>query len=503
MKEKHKLLHGGLFDRRIMDSRVRSRTMTKKELILGHLIGPLGLIFVVNTVAALVEKFFTQQTGAMYGAGNIEMIRYMGGVYEIVMTAAKILGMLTGLLNGWLMQRTDCRQGRTRPWHLIFGFVSIIVGAAIFLFTGGALGDGYWYYFFFLLICYHTVGSCYFIVFRDNICSLTTRDPAEKARVKFIRQMSWTLISGIVIGMVINMVVLPMWLEHDINGYAYLLIALSVVAIPLLLLEYYYTKERVIEDVAEIQAENVLVDISLVKQLKALLTNRYYIIFLILTTLGGIVDNFKGGNVLYFYIKYLLGGDENPLMFTVYQVVTGVPLGVGAFAIYPLSKKFGIRNVSFVGYAMVLLGSVIGWIAPGNPVTAMTGGFIRQMGYLPNAYITATLFCYAFDSVEYKSGLRLEGLMGVSVIGALQAIIYAPFAGGFESTVLRMGFVDVVGVTPTQQVITFMTTAFYLFDIVLAGAYLLLLPFMDIEKHLPEINEGLAARRFGKGEIGK
>lgn len=504
MKKHIQLLHGGLFDKPVMDSRVKSRAMTKKELILGHLIGPLGLIFVVNTVAALVEKFFTQQTGAMYGMENVAMIQQMGGVYEVVMTAAKLLGMLTSLLNGWLMQKTHCRQGRTRPWHLIFGFVSIIVGSLIFLFPGNTLGEGYWYYFFFLLICYHTIGSSYFYVFRDNICSLVTRSPAEKTRVKFIRQMSWTLISGIVIGMVVNMVVLPMWLEHDINGYAQLLIVLSIIAIPLLLVEYYYTKERVIEDVAVVATDQTNA-IPLKQQLRALLTNRYYLIFLVLATLDGIASNFKGGNVQYFYIKYMLGGEANPMMYTIYQVVTGVPLGIGAFAIYPLAKKFGVRNVSFVGFALIFLGSILGWMFPSNLTLAMVAGFIRQMGYLPHAYITATLFCFAFDSVEYKSGFRLEGLLGISIIGAIQTIIYAPFAGGFESSILRMGFVDVVGVIPSGNVTSFMTLAFYLFDIILAGAYLFLLPLMDVEKHMPEINAGLLMRRMAaveaKGEV--
>lgn len=109
--------------------------------------------------------------------------------------------------------------------------------------------------------------------------------------------MSWTLISGIVIGMLVNMVVLPMWLEHDLNGYATLLTILSIVAIPLLLLEYFYTKERVIEDVQEQGNTN---NIPVKEQLKALLTNKYFVIFTILMTVGGIVDNFKGGNVQYF-----------------------------------------------------------------------------------------------------------------------------------------------------------------------------------------------------------
>ena len=498
MAGKHKpvtLLSGGLFDKPFMDSKVKSRSMSKKELILGHLVGPLGLIFVVNTIAALVEKFFTQQTGAMYGTENVAMIQQMGGAYEVVMTVAKLLGVATGLLTGWLMQHTKSRQGRMRPWHLIFGFLSIAVGALIFLFPGTTLGENYWYYFFFLLICYHTVGSNYFYIFRDNICSIVTRDPAEKTRVKFIRQMSWTLISGIIIGMLVTMVVLPMWLEHDINGYAQLMIALSIIAIPLLLMEYYYTKERVIEDVAQevgLDKEN---NIPVRDQIKALLTNKYYVIFMILMTISGIVDNFKGGNVQYFYIKFLLGGEQNPLMFTIYQVITGIPLGIGAIAIYPMAKRFGIKNVSLVGYSLVLFGSALGWLFPSNIPIAMAAGFIRQTGMLPNAYVTATLLCFAFDSVEFKSGFRLEGLLGVAIIGALQSVIWAPFAGGFESSILKLGFVDVVGVTPNAEVTSFMTMAFYMFDIILAAAYIILLPFMDVEKHLPEMNAELTRRR--------
>ena len=186
-------------------------------------------------------------------------------------------------------------------------------------------------------------------------------------------------------------------------------------------------------------------------------------------------------------------------MYTIYQVVTGIPLGIGAFAIYPLAKKFSVRNVSFVGFALIFLGSILGWMFPSNLTVAMIAGFIRQIGYLPHAYITATLFCCAYDSVEYKSGYRLEGLLGVSVITAIQTVIYAPFAGGFESSILRMGFVDVAGVAPSTDVTSFMTLAFYLLDIIFAGAYLLLLPFMDVEKHMPQITAPLLARRRAAG----
>lgn len=495
MAKKIELLHKGLFENPFMDSRVKTRSVSKAEKILGHLVGPLGLIFVVNTIAALVEKFFTQQTGAMYGVENVEMVKVMGGRYEIVMTVAKILAVGMGLLTGWLIQHTESRQGRMRPWHLIFGFVSIMIGGLIFLFPGNTLGESYWYYFFFLLIAYHTVGSSFFYLFRDNICSLTTRDPGAKTQVQFIRKMSWTLISGVIIGMIINMVLLPMWLEKDIHGYAILMVSLSAVAIPLLLMEYFYTRERITEDVATevgVEHEN---QIPLREQMRALFKNKYFVILTILTTVGGIVDNFKGGNVQYFYIKFLLGGAENPLMYTIYQIATGVPLGVGAIIAYPIAKKVGIRNFAIGGYALVLIGSVIGWLFPSNLVLAIIAGFMRQTGMIPNAYIVATLLCFAFDSVEYKSHLRLEGLLGVAIITAVQAAIYAPFAGGFESSILKLGFVDVEGVVPSTSVTSFMVLAFYLFDIILAVANLVLLPFVDVEKKLPEINAELLRRK--------
>lgn len=368
MSKEITLLQKGLFDKPFMDSRAKTRTVSRKELILGHLIGPLGLIFVVNTIAALVEKFFTQQTGAIYGVDNIPMIQAMGGRYEVVMTTAKLLAVAIGLLNGWLIQHTRSRQGRMRPWYLIFGFVSIILGCLMFLFPGGGgLGESYWYYFFFLVICYHTVGSSYFYLFRDTIVSLTSRSPSEKLRLKFTRQVCWTLISGILIGMLVTMVVLPMWLEKDINGYPILMIILSVAAIPLLLMEYFYTRERITEDVAQEVGLGNENRIPLIDQIKALLTNRYFAILMVLMTIGGIMDNFKGANVQYFYIKFLLGGAENPMMYTIYQVITGIPLGIGAIAIYPLAKKFGVKNVCWTGYVLVLIGAVFRLALPGQP----------------------------------------------------------------------------------------------------------------------------------------
>ena len=68
----------------------------------------------------------------------------------------------------------------------------------------------------------------------------------------------------------------------------------------------------------------------------------------------------------------------------------------------------------------------------------------------------------------------------------------------------QLGFVDVQGITPDSDVLHFMTIAFYMFDIVASIIYIVLLPFVDIEKKLPQINEDLRERQkqiaLSKGE---
>ena len=128
-------------------------------------------------------------------------------------------------------------------------------------------------------------------------------------------------------------------------------------------------------------------------------------------------------------------------------------------------------------------------------IPVMVGGFIKNVGMLPNAYVAATLMLYAYDSIEARSGYRLEGLMGVAIISAFSSLVSAPFAGGFEATLLKLGFVDVNGVVPSNEVTRFIVIAFYAFDIVLAIIALLMYPRVDVEKHLDEINAVLEERK--------
>lgn len=96
-------------------------------------------------------------------------------------------------------------------------------------------------------------------------------------------------------------------------------------------------------------------------------------------------------------------------------------------------------------------------------------------------------------------------MLATAIVGAIMGLIYAPFAGGYESTILKLGFVDAEGVVASEAVKSFMSLSFYLFDIIMAVAFLILIPFVNVEKKLPEINAELLRRKkeaiIAKGEV--
>ena len=138
------------------------------------------------------------------------------------------------------------------------------------------------------------------------------------------------------------------------------------------------------------------------------------------------------------------------------------------------AKKFGVKNVTFIGYLLFFIGSGMGLLDPSNLPLALVAGFIRQIGQLPNAYVFATLICFAYDHIEFKNGFRVEGLLGMLILFGLQTACAAPFAGGYESSLLQMGFTDVEGYLPPENIVNFMGFCFYGVDFIVSIAFLIL-----------------------------
>lgn len=496
MKQKHAFLSRGLFDKPFMDSKVTTRSVTTKELVLGHVVGPLGLIMLINTIASLLEIYIMKQMSVAVG-GDVtgEAYRHLGTVYYWMALATRLLAMPMGMVTGYLMQHTKSRQGRMRPWYLIFGFVAIVTGVLMFFKPTPSSEKGFWVYFYIIYVVYNLFGTSFYYLFNNNVVSLTSRNIVDREKVAFARKLSWTLISGTLIGMVINSVLLPYVIQPDetLNSFWYLICGMTILAIPLLLIEYYYTRERVMEDVQEMSdnANNVPVR----EQFKALFHDKYYVLMLVATTATAIADTFRGTNVQYYFVSYVLDGIHDPSLFMIYTILTGIPLGLGAFVAYPLTRRFGIRNTCLVGYIIIFVSSLVGILFPTSVPVAYIAGFMKQVGFIPIAYMLGALTASCFDSVEHSSGYRLEGLLAVGIIATFRNVLYAPMAGLYEKILTMVGFdANSTGFQPAAA-LTVLGCAFYGIELFFSAVNIGILPFVDIEKRLPKINADLKERK--------
>ncbi len=147
------------------------------------------------------------------------------------------------------------------------------------------------------------------------------------------------------------------------------------------MLEYFFTKERVtLENQGTEEAA-----IPFRAQLKAIFTDRYMLIiyaYFLIYTFGTSIKNLS----LVYFCNYVLGTYNDGITQTLISVIGGIPMGIGIFAVWPLAKKFGKRNVTLVGFILYAIGSAVCWLFPTNMVIMLVGQFIKNIGGLPCSY---------------------------------------------------------------------------------------------------------------------
>ena len=187
--------------------------------------------------------------------------------------------------------------------------------------------------------------------------------------------------SGIIVALIVPMVIMPM-LGVDKAKWITVMSILSILALPLTLLEYYFTKERVTAESNGREEKKI----PFTLQLKAIFTDKFMLLILGYFLLYTLTSQLKNLSLPY-YCNYVLGTYNDGITQTLVSVLGGIPMGIGIFAVWPLAKKIGKKNITVLGFVLYALGSGICWIAPSNLYIVLVGQFIKNIGGLPCAYV--------------------------------------------------------------------------------------------------------------------
>lgn len=474
-----------IMDRNVFRSRVRSADVTRGEKWLGYLLGPAGALLLNAVLATYLNVYYTDV---------LKLTTVWGGAFLVVFPIiSKIIDAITNVLMGYVIDRTHTSQGKARPWLLLSAPLLAVTGILLFTVPNGSeTVQVVW-----VMISYNLFYSFAYTIFNMShnlMVPLSIRDTTQRGGLSVFNQISTIMMSGILVALVFPMVVMPM-IGVDKGKWMLLMSILSILALPLTLLEYYFTKERVTEE-SQAGGEQ---SIPFAAQLKAIFSDKYMLLiyaYFLIYTAGSSIKNIS----LPYFCNYVLGSYNDGITQTMVSAIGGIPMGIGIFAVWPLAKKFGKRNVTLVGFILYAIGSALCWMFPHSMVLVLVGQFIKNIGGLPCSYVFMALFADVLDHLEWKTGFRSDGIamsvyniIAVTMVGVCTGIFNGWLAGaGYAAPEMVDGVTQAVSQSAAvQNIITFGFVGLEVFTgLILTG----LLVFLSVEKDIGKKQAEIKAR---------
>ena len=407
-------------------SAIRSPEVTKKEKWLGYLLGPAGALLLNAVLATYLNVYYTDV---------LNLTPLWNGLFLTVFPiVSKIIDAITNIIMGQVIDRTKTKEGKARPWLLLSAFLVPVTGILLFTVPEGSdTVKAIW-----VMISYNLFYSFAYTIFNMShnlMVPLSTRDGTARGGLSVFNQITTIMMTGILVALIFPMVIMPM-IGVDKSKWITLMAIISILALPLTLLEYFFTKERVTEESAKAEAETKLPFLS---QLKMLFTDKYMVLmylYFFIYTVGSTIKNMG----LVYYCNYVLGTYNDGTTQMLVSMIGGIPMGIGIFAVWPLAKKFGKRNVTMFGFVLYAIGSLICWLFPTNMVIVLVGQFIKNIGGLPCAYVFMALFADCLDHLEWKTDKRIDGT-AMSIYNIIAVAMVGIMTGVFNWLLAQAGYI--------------------------------------------------------------
>ena len=407
-------------------------------------VGDIGANLVWTTVASFLTIYCTDVAGIA------------AGVVGTLMLIARLFDGVSDLFMGIIIDKTNTRWGKARPW--VLWSAPPLVISLIMIFTVpdlGANGKAIYLllvYIFLAAVCFTASNLSY-----NTMLSLVTTEQHDRNVMNTIR-FEFTMIAQLVI----NVITIPLvhFLGNGQRGWTCMSIVYAIVALGMFITTFAGTKERYKPIKKETTAKKKTHPL---KTIKILCRNKYFILItlafaVIYTSLG-----LTGGSRIY-YAKYVF------------------------------TKRFGKIKALFVGFLFYAAGLVLEIAGPVNLPMIYTGLVLQGIGH---AALYSCLFAIVGDVVDYsewKDGIREEGITySVTSFGQKIGTGLGTAALGW---ILAAGHYDGTAAVQSASAIFAIKGLFLYLPLVITVIVLIIwYLFMGIDKIYPTVRKELDERR--------
>lgn len=491
------------FDNPLLSTKVKSaNAKIFPEGALGYFIGPTLALLANSVLSGYFNRYMTD---------ILNMTKWAAEFFNWLPVISVIFVVIGNILVGRLMDRCKTRAGKARPLLLLsipLGLLALIVlfictpfvgeasdeGSKMLALSMIAIGYNLWF----------AIAYPFYYTPHAGLVTLSTRNSNHRSLLATISNATTLAAMGLttmILPFFLNLLFVPQLdaagnqividgvaqidMEASYNHWKIFVIALMVITALGVLIEYYFTRERVTEESITKGETETKKAVPLLQQIKVCMKDKFWwiiILFFFLYQLGGMMKN---TSQLYYcsalfadangnYSTAIGGGFHGTL-----SIVGAIPTAVGMVLAWPLSNKIGKGKAILFGAVLSAIGGAIGFIAPDNFALACTAFVIKALGSTPAMYLSLALLADVLDHQEAMHGFRTDGFT-MTIYGAIMAGMTGIATGILNITLSATGYSAEVITSDAIQ--TAMTWIFFGGETICYGLIAVIFIFMGVEK---------------------
>ena len=414
-------------------------------------------------------------------------------VVASILFFGRILDAISAPPIGGLIERSNPKRGKYRPWLVLGSVLTLVFNVIIFINWNGAsepvIAKAVTACIVYALFCAST--NLVYTAFTSLNSSLTT-DPQERVKLSSLRNQGGS-IGKILAGYLL----LPMvyFFGHSTERTARGFFLTAVVTSIILVIGYLNLAKAVgnRDAVASATANAPAAEkLSAKNTLKLVLTNRPLLCLFGSDVLRLLAYLVTLSIFPYFFIYVAKNPDAAPMLFG----TTSIAMLVGATLIRFLTRKMSKRNVYILGMAILGVSFVVASVFKANTYVMVGALVVGFVGYAFGSTVTTAMYTDVVDYGAVKYGVNARAIyFSMFQLSIKVSAIFSTGIAGFGMAIIGYK----AGVEPTAQVISGINFICLALPIALAALSILLLLFYNLnDKRMTEIRETLAQKSAAK-----
>ena len=473
----------------VLRTRIKSDEVKIPEIALGYFLAPFCAMLANMIFGAYLTRYYADVLGwTKFGAGAF------AALLPIVSVIFVVLGNLS--VGKWI-DNTRTTAGKARPY--LFAAIPLLTLAIIMMFTSPNNGSilqmiwiavSYNLYYSIAYPCYYTAHS--------SMVSLSTRDTDKRGLLATMSNASMVAAAGVGASIVVPILLQSYMFSYngtslDVEAsYAHwrvLSIGFTLITVLGIILEYYFTRERISEETMDLQ--RTAEDIPMKTHVDACTKDKYWwmvILYVLFFMMGQLVKNTS----MSFYARWMFDSvlsaadpeSASGAMMSTLGLIGGLPSAVGMVIAWPLANKLGKQRAIVIGLIFSVLGGAVAFMGVHNFKMVCAGVVLKAVGIIPSQYVMLAVISDVLDHLEAKNGFRSDGFT-MSIYGSIMVGLLG-LAVGIVSGLLGLTGYDATLVKQPVAAENVLIFVYLGMDILTFIVSIFLLWRMDVEKYAEE-----------------